>query len=212
MLSITLDSKSWTQAHRYVLFSCDEITPFHTVHRDHLKELHPNVANDGSLVNAEATSNIKKINELLSESSNRVQSSDLTSSILWAPDDVYAQVFGNEHNGRVQGVGFGPTPSMHPAKSTTAIAQVRSQERDAEVTQLKNQVASLMEKVNGYENLEEQVTQLMQLVQNQQNHSLEASRVLNFTVLRMYLGGFSLDHQSSTPYGSQALSHQETSA
>ena len=28
VLSITLDSKSWTQSHRYVLFSCDEITPF----------------------------------------------------------------------------------------------------------------------------------------------------------------------------------------
>ena len=55
---------------------------------------------------------------------------------------------------------------MHLAKSTPAIAQVRSQERDAEVTQLKNQLAFLMEKVNCYENLEERVTQLMQLVQN----------------------------------------------
>ena len=76
---------------------------------------------------------------------------------------------------------------MHPAKSTPAIAQVRSQERDAEVTQLKNQLAFLTKKVNGYENLEEWVTQLMQLVQNQQNHFSEASRVLNFNVLRMYL-------------------------
>ena len=40
-----------------------------------------------------------------------------------------------------RGVGFGPTPSMHPAKSTLAIAKVRSQERDVEVTQWKNQVA-----------------------------------------------------------------------
>ncbi|XP_030940053.1 uncharacterized protein LOC115964977 [Quercus lobata] len=155
---------------------------------------------DGTPVNTVAKGNIEKINELLSESSNRVQSSDLTGSIPWAPDDVYAQVFGNERNGRVRGVGFGPTPSMHPAKSTPTIAQVRSQERDAEVTQLKNQVASLMEKVNRYENLEERMTQLMQLVQNQQNHSSEASR-----------GGFGLDHQSPTPYRSQASSHQETS-
>ncbi|KAF3965957.1 hypothetical protein CMV_009906 [Castanea mollissima] len=80
---------------------------------------------DGTPVNAEAQSNIEKINELLSESSNRVQSSDLTGSISWAPDDVYAQVFGNERNGRVRGVGFGPTPSMHPAKSTPAIAQCK---------------------------------------------------------------------------------------
>ena len=57
---------------------------------------------------------------------------------------------------------------MHPAKSTLAIAKVRSQERDVEVTQWKNQVAFFFtEKVNRYENLEGQVTQLMQLVQNQ---------------------------------------------
>nr|POE80473.1 hypothetical protein CFP56_25189 [Quercus suber] len=121
---------------------------------------------DGTPVNTIAEGNIEKINELLSESSNRVQSSDLTGSIAWAPDDVYAQVFGNEHNGRVQDVGFGPTPSMHPAKSTSTIAQVRSQERDAKVTQLENQVASLTEKLNCYENLEERMTQLTQLVQN----------------------------------------------
>ena len=63
-----------------------------------------------------------------------MQLSDLTSSITWAPDDVYAQVFGNEHNGHVRGARFGPTPSMHPAKNTRIIAQVRSQESDAEVT------------------------------------------------------------------------------
>ena len=97
----------------------------------------------------------EKINELLSESLNRVQSSDLTGSIAWAPDEVYAQVFGNECNGHVRGVGFGPNPSIHPTKNTPTIAQVRSQEIDAEVTQLKNQVASLSEKVNRYENLEE---------------------------------------------------------
>ena len=93
-------------------------------------------------------------------------------------------MFGNERNGCIRGVGFGPTLSMHPTKSTPATAQVRSQERDAKVTQLKNQVASLTEKVNRYENLEERMTQLMQIVQN---HSLEASRVLNFNVLRMNL-------------------------
>ena len=29
VVSITLDSNSWIQAHRYVLFNCEEITPFH---------------------------------------------------------------------------------------------------------------------------------------------------------------------------------------
>ena len=28
VVSITLDSYSWIQAHRYVLFNCEEITPF----------------------------------------------------------------------------------------------------------------------------------------------------------------------------------------
>ena len=28
VVSITLDSNSWIQAHRYVLFNCEEITPF----------------------------------------------------------------------------------------------------------------------------------------------------------------------------------------
>ena len=40
--------------------------------------------------------------------------------------------------------------------------------------------------MNRYDNLEERVTQMMQLMQNRQNHSLEARWVLNFNVLRMY--------------------------
>ena len=64
-------------------------------------------------------------------------------------------MFGNESNGHARGVGFGPTPSMHPAKSTPTIAQVRREERDTKITQLKNQMAFLIEKVNRYENLEE---------------------------------------------------------
>ena len=40
--------------------------------------------------------------------------------------------------------------------------------------------------MNRYDNLEERVTQMMQLIQNRQNHSLEARWVLNFKVLRMY--------------------------
>ena len=77
-------------------------------------------------------------------------------------------------------MGFGPTPSMHPAKSTPTIAQVRREKRDTKITQLKNQIAFLIEKVNRYENLEEWATQLMQ------NHSSEASWVLNFNVLWTY--------------------------
>nr|POE77225.1 hypothetical protein CFP56_36639 [Quercus suber] len=69
--------------------------------------------------------------------------------------DIFAQVFGYEHNGHVWDVGFGPTPSRQIAKNTTASAQIRNQERDVEVTQLKSQVTFLMEKMARYENLEE---------------------------------------------------------
>ena len=97
----------------------------------------------------------EKINELLGEPSNHLQSTDLIGSITWASNDIFAQVFGNEHNGHVWGVGFGLTPSRQTAKNTTASAQIRSQERDAKVTQLKSQVTFLIEKMARYENLEE---------------------------------------------------------
>uniref|UniRef100_A0A2N9ESG6 DUF4216 domain-containing protein n=1 Tax=Fagus sylvatica TaxID=28930 RepID=A0A2N9ESG6_FAGSY len=48
VLNIALDRKSWIQAHRYVLFNCDEVIPFHKVHQDHIKtQTHPrHVTND----------------------------------------------------------------------------------------------------------------------------------------------------------------------
>ena len=33
--------------------------------------------------------------------------------ISWSPNDIYSQVMGKEHHGRVRGLGFGPTPSKH---------------------------------------------------------------------------------------------------
>lgn len=155
---------------------------------------------DGAPVNPEAESNIEKINELMSEPSNRLQSTDLTGSIAWAPDDIYSQVFGNERNGRVRGVGFGPTPSGRTVKNAAAITQIGSQERDAEVTQLRSQVALLTEKITRYDNLEERMTQMASMMQLMQNHFSEVSR-----------GAFALDQQSPTPHRSQASSHQETS-
>ena len=123
----------------------------------------------------------------MSESSNRVQLSDLTSSITWAPDDVYAQVFGNEHNGHVRGARFGPTPSGRTVKNAAAITHIRSQEQDAEVTRLRSQVALLTEKITRYDNLEERMTQMASMMQLMQNHFSEVSRVLNFNGLRMYI-------------------------
>ena len=44
---------------------------------------------------------IGKNNKLLDEPSNHLQLTNLISSIAWALDDIFAQVFGNEHNGHV---------------------------------------------------------------------------------------------------------------
>ena len=44
-----------------------------------------------------------------------------------------------------------------------------------------------MEEMTHYDNLEEQLTQMASIKQLMQNRSLEASRLLNFNVLRMYL-------------------------
>ncbi|KAK9998207.1 hypothetical protein SO802_017810 [Lithocarpus litseifolius] len=140
--------------YRYVLLAVLVTTLGHPVeHSDVYVKLH--LCKDDTPTNAEVESNIEKINELLNEPSYHVQSFDLTGSIAWAPDDIYAQVFGNECDGRVRGVGFGPTPSMHPTKNAPTIAQV---------TQLKNQVAFLTKKANRYDNLQERVTQMMQLM------------------------------------------------
>lgn len=37
IMNIELDQKSWTQAHRYVLFNSDEIMPFRVEHKEHIK-------------------------------------------------------------------------------------------------------------------------------------------------------------------------------
>ena len=52
-------------------------------------------------------------------------------------------------------MGFSPTPSGRTTKNTIAIAQIRSQERDAKVTQLKNQMTILKEKMSYFDNFEE---------------------------------------------------------
>lgn len=92
----------------------------------------------------------------MGEPSNHLHSTHLIGSIAWASNDIFAQVvFANEHNVHVQGVGFGPTPSRQTTKNTTASAQIRIEERNAEMTQLKRQVTFLTKKMARYENLVE---------------------------------------------------------
>ncbi|XP_058210407.1 uncharacterized protein LOC131322874 isoform X2 [Rhododendron vialii] len=45
-----LDQKSWMQAHRYVLFNTDEITPFRVEHKEHIKrQSHPRRLTDEAI-------------------------------------------------------------------------------------------------------------------------------------------------------------------
>nr|POF20990.1 u-box domain-containing protein 13 [Quercus suber] len=59
------------------------------------------------------------------------------------------KVFGNEHNGCVRGVGFGPTPSMHPTKNTPANAQSMEEEKENGVVRslikMANEISSISE-------------------------------------------------------------------
>jgi hypothetical protein len=50
------------------------------------------------------------MNELMSDPSTQLDCTSSSGSIAWAPNDVYSQVKGPEHSGRVCGLGFGPTP------------------------------------------------------------------------------------------------------
>uniref|UniRef100_A0A2N9GXR1 Uncharacterized protein n=1 Tax=Fagus sylvatica TaxID=28930 RepID=A0A2N9GXR1_FAGSY len=65
---------------------------------------------DGTPVNDDAAKNIQRMNELMSDPSTQLDCTSSSGSIAWAPNDVYSQVKGPEHSGRVRGLGFGPTP------------------------------------------------------------------------------------------------------
>ena len=78
--------------------------------------------------------------ELLA-SGSQLQGEAGEGGVLWRFDDAFAQVMGVERGGRVQGAGFGPTPSgthmrnvedCTPPSTSTAIDQ-RFKELTAEV-------------------------------------------------------------------------------
>ena len=76
--------------------------------------------------------------QLLDDSSNHLQSSDISCSIAWSTDDVFAKVMGKECKCRIRGVGFGPSPSGRSSKSALTDIEIHSsQGRDNEVAQLK---------------------------------------------------------------------------
>ncbi|KAL0003168.1 hypothetical protein SO802_016949 [Lithocarpus litseifolius] len=86
------------------------------------------------------------------------KSSDTTGSIAWAPNDVFAKVMGKERKGRIRGVGFGPSPCGRSSNSAlTNIETHSSQARDNEVAQLKATLATMEDKLAGFDEMKEKL-------------------------------------------------------
>ena len=58
--------------------------------------------------------------------------------ILWSTDNVFAQVMGKERCGRVQGVGFGPTPTGRSGSNLPCLTEPSSSETAHQMTELEN--------------------------------------------------------------------------
>ncbi|KAK9996699.1 hypothetical protein SO802_021385 [Lithocarpus litseifolius] len=122
---------------------------------------------DGFVVNPVVAAKIDKMKELLADSSNQLQSSNTTNSIAWAPDDVFAKVMGKECKGRIRGVGFGPSPSGRSSKSAlTDIETHSSQARDNEVAQLKATLATVEDKLVGFDEMKEKLAGFDEMKEN----------------------------------------------
>ncbi|KAK9984959.1 hypothetical protein SO802_034484 [Lithocarpus litseifolius] len=119
-----------------------------------------------AIVNPVVAEKIDKMKELLADPANHLQSSDTTGSIAWAPDDVFAKVMGKECKGHIRGVGFGPSPSGRSSKSAlTDIETHSSQARDNEVAQLKAALATMEDKLAGFDEMKEKLSQFEEMEQ-----------------------------------------------
>ena len=104
--------------------------------------------------------------QLLNDSSNHLQSSDMSGSIAWSTDDVFAKVMGKERKGRIRGVGFGPSPSGRSSKSALTDIEVHSsQARDNEVAQLKASLATMEDKLASFDEMKERLSQFEDMEQ-----------------------------------------------
>ena len=73
---------------------------------------------------------------------------------------------GKEHKGRICGVGFGPTPSGQNSKTALTDSEIRSsQARDNEVAQLKASLATMEEKLVGFDEMKEKLSQFEEIEQ-----------------------------------------------
>lgn len=92
---------------------------------------------------------IKKKLEDLMRSQTSSSEGNVSGRISWSPNDIYSQVVGKgkEHHGRVQGLGFGPTPSKHGFMSNSCdhlrMASDEERMRDKDIiTKLKEQLTT----------------------------------------------------------------------
>ncbi|XP_020087963.1 uncharacterized protein LOC109709952 isoform X3 [Ananas comosus] len=96
----------------------------------------------------------KKLKKLMQKESDVTQGSSGGSS-MWAADDAYSKVIGQDRHGRVRGVGFGPTPSMLSDVSSNNSHQLKIismeeilRDKDREIYDLKERLASIEAKVD----------------------------------------------------------------
>ncbi|XP_065623494.1 uncharacterized protein LOC112018425 [Quercus suber] len=121
---------------------------------------------NGSAVNSVVKEKMEKMKLLLDDSSNQLQSSDMSGSIAWSTNDVFAQVMGKERKGRIRGVGFGPSPSGQSSKSARTDIEIQSsQARDNEVAQLKASLATMEDKLASFDEMKERLSQFEDMEQ-----------------------------------------------
>ena len=102
--------------------------------------------------------------ELLNDSSNHLQSSNISGSIAWSTDDVFAKVMGKEHKGRICGVEFGLTPRCRSSKSAFTDIEIQSsQAKDNEVAQLKASLATMEDKLASFDEMKEKLSQFEEM-------------------------------------------------
>nr|XP_027193551.1 uncharacterized protein LOC113788226 [Cicer arietinum] len=115
---------------------------------------------NGNYVNEEGKSIAEKISENLSQDQERVATEGVPSKINAYLDDVIGKVYGAEHSGRVRGLGVGvcPTSVFKTRKYFTQFESVGSSSQK-NVEELQKEVHTLKEKLNGYEETKEQLSQ-----------------------------------------------------
>ncbi|XP_050280279.1 uncharacterized protein LOC126721267 [Quercus robur] len=91
---------------------------------------------DGTPISNEVRDKIDKMKEILNNGGKLV--GDHRDGILWAKDDAFAQVMGEERSGRVRGVGFGPTPSGRSGSNLPCVLGPSSTETVQRMIALEN--------------------------------------------------------------------------